>query len=109
MSHDQTLQEAFKRDGFVHLPAAETPDLLGVEHPLDELDEVPVDDEFVEEHIVVGKVVGQAAAFGRIVFERFPGREGLADLGGDGGPFFLWIEILDDDESPFDEGLQVIV
>jgi len=28
MSHDQTLQEAFKRDGFVHLPAAETPDLV---------------------------------------------------------------------------------
>ena len=84
-------------------------DVLGFEHPPDELDEVPVDDEFIEEHVGVGEVVPQDPICGRIAGERLPGREGPAEALGDPGPAFLRIEILYDHKALFYKSLEMII
>ena len=84
-------------------------DLLGAEDPLDEFDEIPVDDEPVEERVGVGKVVLQHGSFGRFVFDLFPGGKGLADRSGNGCSLLFRVEVFDYDKALSKKGLEICV
>ena len=84
-------------------------DVPGFEHPLGEVDEIPVDDELVEQHIGVGEAFLQKGVFRRVIFDQLPRGEGPADCGGDGGPLLLRIEVFDKDEALINEGLEMCV